>query len=45
MKKSVAVIGQGFVGGSLTTVLSERGLDVYAYDKSGKYVKGALPSL
>lgn len=44
MKKSVAVIGQGFVGGSLTTVLSERGIEVYAYDKLGKYVKGALPS-
>jgi UDPglucose 6-dehydrogenase len=39
---SIAVIGQGFVGGSLTTVFFERGFDVYAYDKSGKYVKGAL---
>jgi UDPglucose 6-dehydrogenase len=39
---SIAVIGQGFVGGSLTTVFAERGVDVYAYDKSGKYVKGAL---
>jgi len=44
MNKSIAVIGQGFVGGSLTTVFAERGFDVYAYDKSGKYVKGALPS-
>lgn len=42
--KSIAVIGQGFVGGSLTTVFSEHGFDVYAYDKSGKYAKGALPS-
>jgi len=41
---SIAVIGQGFVGGSLTTILSENGFDVYAYDKSGKYAKGALPS-
>jgi UDPglucose 6-dehydrogenase len=41
---SIGVIGQGFVGGSLTTVFSECGLDVYAYDKSGKYAKGALPS-
>lgn len=41
---SIAVIGQGFVGGSLTTVFTERGIDVYAYDKSGRYVKGALPS-
>jgi len=44
MKKSIAVIGQGFVGGSLTTVFAERGFDVYVYDKVGKYVKGALPS-
>lgn len=43
-KKSIAVVGQGFVGGSLTTVFAERGFDVYAYDKSGKYAKGALPS-
>lgn len=42
MKNSIAVIGQGFVGGSLTTVFSERGIDVYAYDKVGKYVKGSL---
>jgi hypothetical protein len=25
MKKTIAVIGQGFVGGSLTTVFAERG--------------------
>ena len=43
MKQSIAVIGQGFVGGSLTTVFAERGFDVYAYDKAGKYAKGALP--
>jgi UDPglucose 6-dehydrogenase len=42
-KKSIAIIGQGFVGGSLTTVFSERGFDIYAYDKAGKYAKGALP--
>lgn len=41
---SIAVIGQGFVGGSLTTVFTERGFNVYAYDKSGRYAKGALPS-
>jgi|LauGreDrversion4_2_1035121.scaffolds.fasta_scaffold01934_9 UDPglucose 6-dehydrogenase len=41
---SIAVIGQGFVGGSLTTVFTERGFNVYAYDKSGKYASGALPS-
>jgi UDPglucose 6-dehydrogenase len=39
--KAVAVIGQGFVGGSLTTVLAERGLDVYAFDKAGKAAPGA----
>ena len=44
MKNSIAVIGCGFVGGSLTTVFSERGFEVYAYDKAGKYANGALPS-
>lgn len=38
--KSIAVIGQGFVGGSLTTVFAERGFDVYAYDKLGKLAPG-----
>lgn len=38
--KSAAVIGQGFVGGSLTTVLAERGLDVYTYDIAGKQATG-----
>jgi 3-hydroxyacyl-CoA dehydrogenase len=42
--KSIAVIGCGFVGGSLTTVFSERGFNVYAYDKAGKYANGALSS-
>lgn len=42
--RSIAVIGQGFVGGSLTTVFTERGFDVYAYDKAGRYADGALPS-
>lgn len=43
MKKnlpSIAVIGQGFVGGSLTTVFSEHGFDVYVYDKLGKVATG-----
>lgn len=40
MKKSIACIGNGFVGGSLTTVMSEKGLDVYVYDKSGKLADG-----
>ncbi len=38
--KSVAVIGQGFVGGSLTTVLAERNVTVWTYDKAGKRVVG-----
>lgn len=38
--KSVACIGQGFVGGSLTTVLHERGFNVYVYDKLGKVAEG-----
>ena len=38
--KSIAVIGQGFVGGSLTTVFAERGFDVYVYDKTGKVSPG-----
>lgn len=41
MKKSVAVIGQGFVGGSLATVFSEKGYKVFAYDISGKLAPGA----
>lgn len=40
MRKSIACIGQGFVGGSLTTVFSERGFDVYTYDKAGKQAQG-----
>ena len=40
MKNSIAVIGQGFVGGSLTTVFSERNFDVYVHDKTGKVSPG-----
>jgi UDPglucose 6-dehydrogenase len=43
MKKTIAVIGQGFVGGSLTTVFSEHGFEVLAYDKAAKYVTGSHP--
>jgi UDP-glucose 6-dehydrogenase len=39
---SIAVIGQGFVGGSISTVFVERGTAVYAYDKMGKLAHGAL---
>lgn len=38
---SVACIGNGFVGGSLTTVLGEKGFDVFVFDKAGKAVTGA----
>jgi len=40
MKTSIAVIGQGFVGGSLSQVMAEKGFTVYSYDKAGKYAKG-----
>lgn len=43
VKNSIGVFGNGFVGGSLTTVFTERGFDVYAYDKGGNYVPEALP--
>ena len=39
---SIGVIGQGFVGGSLTTVFSERGETVYVYDKAGKLANGGI---
>lgn len=39
---TIAVIGQGFVGGSLTTVMSEHGETVYVYDKAGKVAPGGL---
>lgn len=35
MKKVIAVVGQGFVGGSLSTGMSHA-FDVYAFDKAGK---------
>jgi UDPglucose 6-dehydrogenase len=39
-KRSVAIIGQGFVGGSLTTVLDEKGAHVCVFDKAGKHAPG-----
>lgn len=39
---SVAVIGQGFVGGSLTTVLSEKNEQVFVFDKDGKIASGGI---
>lgn len=38
--QSLAIIGQGFVGGSLTTVMNERGFTVFVYDKMGKVAEG-----
>jgi UDPglucose 6-dehydrogenase len=39
---SIGVVGQGFVGGSLTTVFSERGETVYVHDKAGKCAEGGI---
>lgn len=39
---SIGIIGQGFVGGSLTTVLSERGEHVFVFDKTGKTAQGGI---
>ncbi len=39
-KNSIACIGNGFVGGSLTTVMSEHGFNVYVFDKAGKLAPG-----
>lgn len=39
---SIAVIGQGYVGGSLTTVFSERGETVYVFDKAGIKAEGGV---
>jgi UDPglucose 6-dehydrogenase len=38
----IGVIGQGFVGGSLTTVFSERGEKVGVFDKAGKIANGGM---
>jgi UDPglucose 6-dehydrogenase len=43
--KNFAVFGQGFVGGSLTTVFSERGFNVYSFDIMGKVAKGGTDLL
>jgi len=42
MRKSIACIGNGFVGGSLTTVFAERGIDVYVYDKNNNLAAGGI---
>lgn len=43
-RKIIAIIGQGFVGGSLTLGM-QHAFDVYAYDKSGKIIEGAYDGL
>jgi UDPglucose 6-dehydrogenase len=43
--KSIAVIGQGFVGGSITTVFAEHGIDVYTYDRLGIVASGGKKSV
>jgi UDPglucose 6-dehydrogenase len=40
MSKSICVIGQGFVGGSLTTIFAEKGFTAIGYDISGKIASG-----
>jgi UDPglucose 6-dehydrogenase len=40
---SIAVIGNGFVGGNLSQVFAERGLKVFVYDKMGKGAQGVDP--
>jgi len=40
--KSIACIGNGFVGGSLTTVFAERGVKVYVFDKAKKLAPGGI---
>lgn len=41
MRKSIACIGAGFVGGTLSVVFAEKGFVVYNFDKSGKVPHGA----
>jgi UDPglucose 6-dehydrogenase len=42
MTLSVGIVGQGFVGGSLATVFSERGVEPFVFDIAGKIAKGAV---
>lgn len=41
LQRSIAVIGQGFVGGTLAQVFAEHGWKVFAHDKAGKIAPGA----
>jgi UDPglucose 6-dehydrogenase len=40
MSWDVSVIGQGFVGGSMTTVLAEQGIKSFVFDIAGKVAPG-----
>lgn len=40
-QRSIGVIGQGFVGGTLAQVFVERGWKVFSYDKAGRCAPGA----
>ncbi len=40
MPSRIGVVGQGFVGGSLTTVMSEKGCEVFSFDIAGKIAPG-----
>lgn len=42
MKNAIAVIGQGFVGGSLTTVFNERDTTCFVFDISKKVAPGGI---
>lgn len=42
MTYSVSVIGQGFVGGSMTTVLAERSIKSFVFDIVGKVAQGGV---
>ena len=42
-KPSIGVVGQGFVGGSLSQVFAERGFLVYTYDKAGVAIPDTAP--
>ena len=42
-KTRIGIIGQGFVGGSMSQVFAERGFEVYAYDKAGVAVPDTFP--
>ena len=42
MMTGVGVVGQGFVGGSMATVLSERGIKPFVFDIAGKVAPGGV---